>query len=209
MTRIAEIADRLRRLAKRREMEGIYTDSGLCEEAAAILAAIGAGGQAVAVKPLTWEEDHGIAGMGPYRLFRAETPLGRFVYGTDAEGSAYYHTASSGVMMVGDEAKAKQLAEAAWQKAALAEVDKFVDPSTLSQSHPADERVVEARNYETFRTFAHEATKAITNLTGGGSEYFGKEVDGVFLADLPRCVERLRHRLDRAALSAKECRLDG
>jgi hypothetical protein len=58
------------------------------------------------------------------------------------------------------------------------------------------------KNYDALRTFAHEATKAITGLTGGGSEYFGKEVDGVFLADLPRCVERLRARLDRAALSA-------
>jgi len=101
-------------------------------------------GQAVAVKPLIWEEDHGIAGMGPYRLFKAETPLGRFAYGTDSEGSAYYHTASSGVMMVGNEATAKRLAEAAWEKVALAEVGKFVDPSALPQPHPADERVVEA-----------------------------------------------------------------
>lgn len=102
-------------------------------------------GQAVAVKPLIWEEDHGIAGMGPYRLFKAETTLGRFVYGTDAEGSAYYHTASSGVMMVGDEVTAKRLAEAAWDKTALAEVGKFVDPAAFSHPpQPADERVVEA-----------------------------------------------------------------
>ena len=39
MTRIAEIADRLHRLAKRREDEGIYTDAALCEEAAAYLSA--------------------------------------------------------------------------------------------------------------------------------------------------------------------------
>lgn len=58
------------------------------------------------------------------------------------------------------------------------------------------------KNYEAFRTFTHDATKAITGLTGGGSEYFGKEIDGVFLADLPRCVDRLRARLDRATLSA-------
>lgn len=56
MTRIAEIADRLHRLAKRREDEGIYTDAALCEEAAAYLtAAIGAGGQSYAqiVEPYT------------------------------------------------------------------------------------------------------------------------------------------------------------
>jgi len=37
MTRIAEISDRLRRLAKRREDEGNYTDAALCEEAASLL----------------------------------------------------------------------------------------------------------------------------------------------------------------------------
>lgn len=37
MTQIAEIADRLRRLAKRREDEGIYTDAALCEQAATAL----------------------------------------------------------------------------------------------------------------------------------------------------------------------------
>src|SRR5690349_22798656 len=88
MTRIAEIADRLNRLAKRREDEGIYTDAALCEEAAAYLTAALA--EAVGVKALAWEEDHGVAGLGPYRLFKAETPLGRYVYGTDSEGTAYY-----------------------------------------------------------------------------------------------------------------------
>lgn len=39
MTRIAEIADRLERLAKRREDEGIYTDADLCRVAAAALSA--------------------------------------------------------------------------------------------------------------------------------------------------------------------------
>jgi hypothetical protein len=63
MTHIAEIVDRLRRLAKRREDEGIYTDAELCEEAARLLepsAAIGAGGQAVAELhgPFGWLNGH-------------------------------------------------------------------------------------------------------------------------------------------------------
>ena len=37
MTQIADISDRLRRLAKRREDEGIYTDASLCSEAAAAI----------------------------------------------------------------------------------------------------------------------------------------------------------------------------
>lgn len=42
MTRIAELQDRLRRLAKRREGEGIYTDAAICEEAAESLSRTGA-----------------------------------------------------------------------------------------------------------------------------------------------------------------------
>lgn len=42
MTRIAELQDRLRRLAKRREGEGIYTDAAICEEAAEALSRTGA-----------------------------------------------------------------------------------------------------------------------------------------------------------------------
>lgn len=50
MTQIADIADRLRRLAKRREDEGIYTDAELCNEAARAL-------QAVGPEPVAWRDD--------------------------------------------------------------------------------------------------------------------------------------------------------
>lgn len=90
----------------------------------------------VAVKALEWEPDHGIAGLGPYRLFQAQTPLGRYVYGTDAEGNSYWHSSSSGVFMTGDEATAKRLAEAAWEKTARAEAGKFIVLPTLASSDP-------------------------------------------------------------------------
>lgn len=78
------------------------------------------------VRPLEWEADHGIAAFGPYRLFHAETPLGRFAFGTDSEGSCWWHSNASGVFMVGDEAAVKRAAEAAWERAAIAEASKFV-----------------------------------------------------------------------------------
>lgn len=43
--------------------------------------------------------------------------------------------------------------------------------------------------------YAHEATKAITGLTVGGSEYFGKRIGEMYTADLPFCVERIRDRM--------------
>jgi hypothetical protein len=43
-----------------------------------------------------------------------------------------------------------------------------------------------------------EATKAITNLTAGGSEYFARRVRGVYRADLPFCVQRIRDRFEGA-----------
>lgn len=86
------------------------------------------------IKGLEWKSDHGVAGLGPYRLFQAETPLGRFSYGTDAEGACYWHSATSGVMMVGTEEVAKRQAEAAWEKMALVEADKFVILAALSDA---------------------------------------------------------------------------
>jgi hypothetical protein len=41
-----------------------------------------------------------------------------------------------------------------------------------------------------------EATKAITGLTPGGSEYFGRRVRNVYRADLPFCVQRIRERFE-------------
>jgi prefoldin subunit 5 len=40
----------------------------------------------------------------------------------------------------------------------------------------------------------HEATKTITGLTAGGSEYFAKRVRGICRADLPFCAQRIRER---------------
>jgi len=96
----------------------------LREELAALRAAPAA--EPVSVKPLEWVEDHGVSGMGPYRLFYAVTPLGRFVYGTDAMGDAYWHPPSSGVFTVGSEEAAKRAAERSWEKYALAEAGKFL-----------------------------------------------------------------------------------
>lgn len=53
------------------------------------------------------------------------------------------------------------------------------------------------RERDEARAYAHEATKAITGLTPGGSEYFGKQLwkGGDYTADLPFCVERIRERM--------------
>jgi hypothetical protein len=53
-------------------------------------------------------------------------------------------------------------------------------------------------DYATLEAYAHEATKAITNLTAGGSEYFGRKIGGMYTADLPFCVKRIRERDTRA-----------
>lgn len=100
-----------------------------------------------AVKALTWIPDHGVAALGPYRLFQAETPLGRFCYGTDAEGAAYWQNNKTGVFMVGDEQTARRQAEAAWTKAACAEASKFVALSALV-SAPADPAPAPAENVD-------------------------------------------------------------
>lgn len=55
---------------------------------------------------------------------------------------------------------------------------------------------LEAENAR-LREYAHEATKVITNLAGGGSELFGKELSGIFLADLSACAKRIRDRHER------------
>ncbi len=45
---------------------------------------------AVEVKPLTFEDASGVAMLGRYVAFDAETPIGRVSYGTDAEGEHWY-----------------------------------------------------------------------------------------------------------------------
>lgn len=44
------------------------------------------------------------------------------------------------------------------------------------------------------RTFAHEATKTITNLVGGGSELFAGKIGEIYIADLKLCRDRIRYR---------------
>lgn len=80
----------------------------------------------IAPLPLMWVADHGVAGLGRYRLFQAATPLGKLSYGTDAEGIAYWHAQSGGVFTVANEATARRQAEAFWTKLALAEAAKFI-----------------------------------------------------------------------------------
>ncbi len=62
---------------------------------------------------------------------------------------------------------------------------------------------LEAENSR-LREYAHEATKVITNLAGGGFELFGKELSGVFLADLNACANRIRDRHERAHKICRE-----
>jgi Lar family restriction alleviation protein len=57
---------------------------------------------------------------------------------------------------------------------------------------------------EALRKFAHEATIAITGLTGGGSEFFGKRVGDIYLADLPFCVKRIRETRESLFEAMKE-----
>lgn len=82
------------------------------------------GDTALIANPLEWVADHGVAALGPYRLFAAETPLGRFSYGTDSEGACWY--CGQSIQMAGDEDSAKRMAEAEWSKRALAESSKYV-----------------------------------------------------------------------------------
>lgn len=83
----------------------------------------------IKVKALEWVENHGVAGYGPYRLFEASTPAGRFSYGTDSEGSPWWCDEYGGIFTVGDEEAARRMAEAAWTKVAREEVAKFLDPA--------------------------------------------------------------------------------
>lgn len=56
---------------------------------------------------------------------------------------------------------------------------------------------LEARNAElvAIEAYAREATAAITGLTFGGSEYFGKRIGDMYTADLAFCVAEIRRRM--------------
>lgn len=58
-----------------------------------------------------------------------------------------------------------------------------------------DGELVYYSDYAPLSAYAHEATKAITGLTVGGSEYFGKQIGDIYTADLPRCVDHIRERM--------------
>lgn len=98
----------------------------------------------IKVKALVWVENHGVAGYGPYRLFEAVTPVGRFSYGTDSEGSPWWCDEYGGIFTVGDEEAARRMAEAAWTKVAREEVAKFLDPAPSPDMREAVEALTTA-----------------------------------------------------------------
>lgn len=51
---------------------------------------------------------------------------------------------------------------------------------------------------ERLKEYAIEATKALTGLTVGGSEFFAGQKLGFFKADIPACVKNIRWRFDNA-----------
>ncbi|MCO5079188.1 MAG: hypothetical protein M9937_26320 [Chelatococcus sp.] len=151
----------------------------------------------VAVRALVWKEDHGVAMLGPYRLFEAETPIGRYVYGTDAEGVSYYHTHSSGIQTVGDEAKAKQLAEAAWEKAALSEIGKYASRDLPAAPDVGEEKPVAWR----YRDDGHTWEATIDSIDARDLAKDGFTVEPLYAA---KQVARLCNQAKREAYA--ECR---
>lgn len=69
------------------------------------------------------------------------------------------------------------------------------------QNRPLDEAIrayLATSDHEKLRTYAHEATKTITDLVGGGSECFAGRIGEMYIADLPYCKRRIRERESRA-----------
>lgn len=56
---------------------------------------------------------------------------------------------------------------------------------------------------EITKLYAHDITKALTGLAGGGSENFYAEVDGVYFADIDFCINKIRERIERAEARAR------
>lgn len=71
--------------------------------------------------------------------------------------------------------------------------------ASASLSHLSTKLENAERERDALRTYAHEATKAITGLTAGGSEYFGRKIGDIYTADLPFCVQRIRDRFEGEA----------
>lgn len=55
----------------------------------------------------------------------------------------------------------------------------------------------EKQELAALRTYAHEATKVLTSLAGGGSELFAGQIGNMFKADLHFCKMRVCDRHDR------------
>lgn len=64
--------------------------------------------------------------------------------------------------------------------------DKIGDDRLFHRLH---ESLIE---HAMLQTYAYDATVAITGLTAGGSEYFGRRIGNIYTADLPFCVQRIR-----------------
>jgi hypothetical protein len=78
--------------------------------------------------------------------------------------------------------------------------------SALSAIQAGEPTGREAEELEQLRNYAHAATVAITNLTAGGSEYFGRKIGDLYTADLDFCVARIRESRDAANERWKEAR---
>lgn len=59
---------------------------------------------------------------------------------------------------------------------------------------PTDLELEMADEIERLRDYARQATVAITELTGGGSEMFAGRIGEMYLADLPHCSSCIRRR---------------
>ncbi len=67
-----------------------------------------------------------------------------------------------------------------------------------SQYHHDDIVTALKAENERLKEYAIEATKALTGLTVGGSEFFAGQKLGFFKADIPACVKHIRWRFDNA-----------
>jgi hypothetical protein len=95
------------------------------------------------------------------------------------------------------EADVQEEIRATWAQLIANNLRPILDAAESAAQAIADRKKVEAERDE-LRTYAHEATKAITGLTIGGSEYFGKKIGEIYTADLPLCVQRIRDRDERS-----------
>lgn len=146
MTRIADLQDRLRRLAKRREDEGIYTDVAICEEAAEALSRTGA----VKVKALDWIDGTAACLYGAYTIHkRADTMWEAVGYGTFIDGP---HT---------DAEAAKAAAQSDYERRILSALE-LVEPEG-GQEAAADAVQFLYKHGDLTHSAAHRSVKLLTD----------------------------------------------